>query len=63
MKAIDYVLPFGKHKGKTLFQISQDDPKYLDWAAGEMEGRAGDAIREAVKHPDIERKIDAALND
>jgi hypothetical protein len=27
----DVVMPFGKHKGKTLIDIVQEDGAYLDW--------------------------------
>jgi uncharacterized protein (DUF3820 family) len=30
---VDYVLPFGKHKGRRLYDIVMTDPLYLDWLA------------------------------
>jgi uncharacterized protein (DUF3820 family) len=30
-KPEDTVMPFGKHRGKTLRDILIDDPWYLDW--------------------------------
>lgn len=33
----DFVMPFGKHKGKTLLFISQADPDYLLWAEENFE--------------------------
>ncbi len=29
------VIPFGKYKGKTVEQISQQDPQYLQWLKGQ----------------------------
>ena len=57
----DYVMTFGKHKGKSLFQIADDDPTYLDWAADTFDGVAGDRIRAAGKQPWIERAINNAV--
>lgn len=30
----NFVMPFGKHRGKTLGQILDDDAAYLDWLVG-----------------------------
>lgn len=62
---MDFEMPFGKHRNKTLWQIACEDPKYLDWAAGEFDGdRDVDRmIKEAVKIPAISKKIDAAVFD
>ena len=29
------ICPFGKHKGKNIVEIIQDDPEYLDWIIGQ----------------------------
>lgn len=29
----DYVVTFGKHKGKTLDAIAEEDPSYIVWLA------------------------------
>ena len=58
---LSFVLPFGKHRGKTIWQVAEDDPKWLDWAAGKIQGQVGEKIRDAVKHPDIARRIDNAV--
>lgn len=26
-----YIMPFGKYKGKTLFDISEENPSYISW--------------------------------
>lgn len=31
MNCEDVEMPFGKHKGKTLSVILDEDPRYLDW--------------------------------
>lgn len=42
-----YILQFGnKHKGKSLVQIMQDDPTYLDWVA--TKSNAYDDVKAAV---------------
>ena len=56
-----YVMPCGKHKGKTLWTIAQEDPKYLDWATDFHDGLPGDAVRVIVTHPDVSTRIDRAL--
>ncbi len=61
--ATDYQMTFGKHEGRTLFQIACEDPTYLDWAADGLKGHARFMVREALKHPDIERRVNAALED
>jgi uncharacterized protein (DUF3820 family) len=61
-KAIDYKMPFGKHKGKTLFQISEDDPRYLDWAVDNITSKPVlTNLIHAVEHPDIKRRIADAI--
>lgn len=32
----EYVLTFGKHKGKTLIQVNAEDPSYIKWAKENM---------------------------
>jgi hypothetical protein len=33
-KCEDQIMPFGKHKGKTLGDILAEEPSYLDFLAG-----------------------------
>ena len=33
----EYVIPFGKHKGKTLSQINKEDPGWITWAKENFE--------------------------
>jgi len=58
---LDFVLPFGKHKGKTIWQVAEDDPKWLDWAAGNIKGDVGEKLCEAVRHPEVEKRIDRVV--
>ena len=48
MSSGDYVMPFGKHKGKSLDEIAEDDDgvRYLDWMRGVRD--EGDSVREAI---------------
>ncbi|WP_263791957.1 hypothetical protein [Salinibacter sp.] len=36
---VDHEIAFGEHEGKTLMQIAQEDPGYVEWALEELEGR------------------------
>lgn len=36
---VDRKMTFGEHEGKTLMQIAQEDPGYVEWALEELEGR------------------------
>lgn len=36
---VDHEITFGEHEGKTLMQIAQEDPGYVEWALEELEGR------------------------
>jgi hypothetical protein len=44
-------LPFGKHKGETIEEILDNDPNYLDWAVGYIDGftLAEDVLKELYK--------------
>lgn len=33
-----YIFTFGKHKGKTVKQVMEEDPSYLLWADDNVEG-------------------------
>ena len=61
-EALDFEMPFGKYKGKTLKHISVMDPKYLDWATDFDDGEPGDTIRLAVTDSDVRRRIDRAIH-
>ena len=44
----EFVMPFGKYKGRTLGDIADDDLLYLDWLAGiELKDRR---LQQAVWH-------------
>jgi len=62
-EAASYRMPFGKHKGKTLQDIADEDPLYLDWAQDELGGEAGDMIREALRDGFIAKLVDDAVLD
>jgi hypothetical protein len=61
MSCEDQTVPFGKHYGKTLRDVLQDDPAYLDWLNGTeiRSPRLRDAVREMnLKYAaEIERAI------
>ena len=56
----DYEMPFGKYEGETLDEIASTDAglRYLDWAAGEFDGAAGDAVQAYCEQDTIQREID-----
>lgn len=63
-EACDFVWPFGKYKGKTLWEILEQDPKYMDWMAGcSWYNETLDALTIFLKHPDVQRRIDAGVED
>lgn len=35
----DWVLPFGKHKGKTLLNTWKEDPEYINWCVNNFDDR------------------------
>ncbi len=42
-----FLMPFGKHKGKTLGWIAENDVLYLDWLVGSPDLRG--PLRDAVE--------------
>ena len=46
-RALSFVMPVGKHKGKTLEEIAKSDPAYLEWVAHTFEPQR--AITRACK--------------
>jgi hypothetical protein len=48
---IDDEMPFGKHEGKPLRQIAEDDPGYLEWGVEELDNR-----------PEVQRGFEKALD-
>jgi hypothetical protein len=51
-------MPFGRHRGKTVFQILKSHPDYVEWAIGSgvrPNGAAGEAWDEMVRRYQEER--------
>lgn len=65
--AKQFVMPFGKYKGDTLFGIGSGDEglRYLDWLIGQdwVNGRTRDAIESFLRHPSFARRLDEILED
>lgn len=61
-RAADFVLPFGKHRGRTLEQIAADEEgrRYLHWL-GAQDGIKG-SVRRAIEchlaHPSVAKFLD-----
>ncbi len=47
-------LPFGQYKGRSLKEVHQDDPDYLDWLCGETEDLLK-TLHAFLKHPGLGR--------
>ena len=46
-----YVMPFGKHTGKTLFMIRNIDPQYLQWVVDNTgQSRTRDECEKALEY-------------
>jgi hypothetical protein len=45
LRARSFVMPFGRHKGRTLEQIHRTHPDYVKWLAETMDRSVGRAAR------------------
>lgn len=65
--ACSFVMPLGKHKGKTLTRIGNNDEGllYLDWIVGQewINGRLREALETYLKHPAVAMQVDALVQD
>jgi uncharacterized protein (DUF3820 family) len=65
--AKNFVLPFGKYKGKTLHDVGGDDEGllYLDWVVDQqwLAPSTHLTIRTYLKDPAISRDLDALLEE
>jgi uncharacterized protein (DUF3820 family) len=65
--ACGYVMLFGKHDGKTLARIGSNSEglKYLDWLVGQdwVDGPLRENLQTYLRHPEIARQLDAAIED
>ena len=50
----DFVMPFGKYKGRTLDDISDNDPEYVVWLADENVLKIERRFLDAVRQDDME---------
>jgi hypothetical protein len=62
-----FVMPFGKHKGKTLCDIAVDDPdgaRYLDWVVGLSDLRPDlhAALKSFLAIPWVEKMVEESMN-
>jgi uncharacterized protein (DUF3820 family) len=66
--ACKFVMPFGKHRGKTLRDIATDGPdgaRYLDWMIGavNLDGHPGmaDALKAFLLLPWVAKLVEESL--
>jgi hypothetical protein len=64
--ACEFVMPFGKYRGKALRDIAIDDPdgaRYLDWAVGlgDLHPATKDAIKTFLSLPWVAKLVDEAI--
>jgi len=50
----DWVMTFGKYKGRTLDEISNNDPSYVVWLSDEKVLKIEKEFLEAVRRDDME---------
>lgn len=48
----EFVVTFGKHKGKTLAQIQDDDPSYFTWICNKCENKVAAAQARKLRDRD-----------
>lgn len=62
-----FVMPLGKHRGRTLDQIGHTDEglKYIDWLVGQewVNGRTREALEAFLQQPAVARDLDRILED
>lgn len=66
-----FVMPLGKHKGKQLYEIAEDDEglQYLDWLVGQdwlktaQHMKLRNNLESYLKDPAIAHDVDAAIAD
>lgn len=49
-EALQFVIPFGKHKGKKIIEVMETNFDYCLWAAENIKNSTGDKIRLAIKN-------------
>jgi hypothetical protein len=50
----DFIMPFGKYKGRSLDSISDDDPGYVIWLADENVLEIETSFLDAVRRDEME---------
>jgi DNA recombination-dependent growth factor C len=59
-----YVFTFGKHKGKTVKQVMEEDASYLLWADDNVEGfELSDYLRDQAEQYSREDDMDDLIAD
>lgn len=48
-KWTNFVMPFGKHKGDTLYIIAKNDPDYIYWGLNNLRGNIKKRFEEVVE--------------
>jgi uncharacterized protein (DUF3820 family) len=65
--ACGYVMPLGKHQGKSIARIgsNREGLLYLDWLVGQdwVRDNLRMVLETYLKHPAISRELEAAIGD
>lgn len=61
--AANFLMPFGKHKGKKIDQVAIDDLRYLDWLYGENADKRNPtkfdiALKTYMEDPSIKKELE-----
>ncbi len=65
-EACSFLMPFGKHRGKSLRDIAIDDPdgaRYLDWCVGlkDLHPETRDALKTFLAIPWVVKLVEDAM--
>lgn len=56
VRGLNYFLTFGKHKGKTLKQVIEEEPSYIEWCMNErifvLDEEADELLLDAIEEID-----------
>ena len=60
IRSVSDVLNFGKHKGKTVEWVIENEPGYILWMHDEKVARITKEIVDMADEADVDQRLDAA---